>query len=165
MDLSHLQLTPCHLRWLDFALDSEIPVDDEVFTEFLLKDHIDCYKFIENHKANEIVYSYSSLDIWERTNALSLDESVHKLAINCTPSFRMYFCRQGENRGAGVPDWFYIAYPDIAIWMEANSDTLEILFDDIEEVAAHGKFINPWFFRAIIEIYKQVTKLRLECEL
>lgn len=149
-------------RWEGIAANSSIPLYmKNVIKDFFIVDNIDVDKYIENDLANSIVDT--GLDLWEFSNTFSMDKNVQKQKINCTKTFRAHFSNDRFNRGLDVPDWFYIAYPDVAYWMNKNTDSIEKELSGREsEFLTNGK-LGSIFFRFIIEKYKKENNRLLEC--
>jgi hypothetical protein len=130
----------------------------KVIDDFFIYDNIDFEKFIENQKANEICKT-SGLSSWEMANSLSAFGNSEK--INSTPTFREYFSENVSNRKPNIPEWFYIAYPDVEIWFR---DKMELIMDIVNEndnyYLIDGK-INDNLLRLKINEYLKYNSL--EC--
>lgn len=68
----------------------------------------------------------------------------------------------------GYPTWFYIAFPDVAIWA-INGDGLELIkkrFKGLsEEELTDGRHIRPNHLNDIIRMYINKTNRSLECKI
>lgn len=128
--------------------------DIRLIGDFLIPDNIDPKKYRSNSVANRAVINGMGLSITER---------IDQTKINCTPTFRENFSEDTLNRGLQVPDWFYIAYPDVAHWMNNSMGTLDRISSGREdEFINNGKPTNA-FFKEIINYYKDNVKSELEC--
>jgi hypothetical protein len=149
-------------RWKAIANNNANSNDFKKIVEnFFILDNIDIDKYIENETANSVVHI--GLNMWELANSVSLDSNVQKQKINCTKSFREHFSNNRINRGLGIPDWFYIAYPDVAFWMHENSKNIKNEISGRENVFFQNDEILPPFFRFVIQKYIQQTGNHLEC--
>ncbi|UMB59893.1 hypothetical protein MHL31_12515 [Lutibacter sp. A80] len=132
----------------------------DVIKDFFVADNIDFYKYAENEKANELSKG-RGLSGWEMFNRLSAEP---KPDINCTPTFRKHFADDFLKRSPSVPEWFYIAYPDVEVWIHKRAKIVES-----EIISNPGKYLtngmpNNNALRLIIEKYKTIVNLKLECE-
>ncbi len=147
-------------KWM--AVLAEAGITNEwkfIINEFFIKDNISIEKYQQNSAVNDMVDQFSGLEYWRMSNELSAYPEPEPY---CTQSFRRYFSENRFNRAMGVPDWFYIAYPDVANWMQNKLEQLENEFSDREEEFFSDNGVNPRFFRILIERYKQ-TRGTLEC--
>jgi hypothetical protein len=102
--------------WSDISKNDAVDFGlKKIINDFFLIDEIDYKKYYQNERANELA-SDGGLDSWEISN---VDDTK---AVNCTPTFRKHFANDTVNRGIGVPSWFYIAYPDVALWFDEKND-------------------------------------------
>lgn len=150
-------------QWKRLLKDTEISLElKEAIKHFLLIDNIDFEKYLENSRANDICLSGTGLDNWEMSNKLSAIENIEK--INCSQTFRKHYANDSLHRSPFLPNWYYIGYPDVAVW-----------FNDIKETyGAHisinkHKYItnnapNNNLYRFIINEYLKEHKY-LECSL
>ena len=71
------------------------------------------------------------------------------------------------NRAQGYPTWFYIAFPDVALWA-MGKEGFSIISDKFknytEEQLIEGKFIRPEFLNEVIQMYLRNTHNSLECK-
>lgn len=127
-------------RWLANMLeDSTSPEMKEAIEFFMIQDNIDLEKYIENQKANK-----------GQSNT------------NCTPTFRTNFINNRFNRAMGIPDWFYIGYPDVAQWMIENESIIDKDILDKQRELESGISINK-VIRLIIDKFRKHTGRKLEC--
>ena len=127
-------------RWLAEVLDdSTSPIMKEAFETFMIQDNINIEKYIENQKANK-----------GESNS------------NCTPTFRSHFISNRFNRAMGIPDWFYIGYPDVAQWMIENETIIDREILDKQRGSEGSVSINK-ILRLIIEKFRKDTGRKLEC--
>jgi hypothetical protein len=152
-------------EWNIVLSDNNVPDEFKAIVRlFFIKDGIDFNKYKENEKANSLIDSiYGGMEDFEIANSLSFDPDVRNLKINCTPTFKAHYVNNRENRNPFLPDWYYIAYPDVALWMHKNSD----LFKD-ESERRKDELVNedgpkPAFFRMFIDGYKKHAGKKLEC--
>lgn len=147
-------------KWM--AVLSERDITDYwkyVITEFFIKDNISVEKYQQNSRVNDMVDQFSGLESWRMSNQLSMYPEPE---LYCTQSFRKYFSENRLNRAMGIPDWFYIAYPDVANWVQNKLEQIEEEFSDREDEFFSDNGVNPKFFRILIERYKQ-SRGTLEC--
>ena len=106
-------------EWRDLLLDHNVDEDfKKLIKLFFVKDNISYLKFLENQKANEICKTIG-FENWEMAQSLSAKEN--KEIINCTKTFRENFADDILRRNPNVPEWFYIAYPDVEIWFHKRT--------------------------------------------
>ena len=126
------------------------PTYHKLISNFLLPYRISFFKFIFNKD-----YYREVVDKSERTRR-QIAPSLVKLMDDPT-------CRAN-----GYPHWFYIAFPDVALWaMIGNGNSIlkqEFAKLPMEKIIENGGFSIP-FLKMIIELYKQDTNNRLECEM
>jgi len=150
-------------KWRSFLSIPNIPIEFKlIIEEFFIKDEIDFTKYLENDKANDIINEFGSLESWQTTKSLSLYDDIAHQVIKCSPTFLKYYT-DDSNRISIIPDWFYIAYPDVAFWI---IDKLDDLVNEISqrehEFVGENDQPNLFFFRTMIEKYKFQGYL-LEC--
>jgi hypothetical protein len=149
-------------QWLVIQGQPEIPQEyKNIIRDFFLKDNILIEKYRENERANDTINGMGGLTWWEKMNKIS---SNPEPPIKCTPTFRAHFSEDKTfSRGAQTPDWFFIAYPDVAYWLQENMDYLgQILEPRRSEFMTPDGGLTPRFFRLIIESYKAKCG-KLEC--
>ncbi|MGD0342325.1 MAG: hypothetical protein ABSA76_11545 [Bacteroidales bacterium] len=152
-------------RWLEFIKDGDLSeFEEEVYRMFFMKDNIDIGAFQDNIMAYEISKSYGGLNIWEFANSLSDDPKIRNQKICCSPTFRADFANN-EVVPPGFPEWLYLGYPDVVVWMENNSELIDKEYADREEeISTDNGFFSFDFYRIMIDRYKhQVGKL--ECSI
>ncbi len=147
-------------KWISFLTENSEPLDKYwnnkwalIVKNFFIHDNIDFEKYSANAK-------------WEN-GRLSIYQKEEDL-IKCTPTYRKYFVKSTEkrklnNRNLGVHDWFYLGYPDVAVWFEENYENIEELFN------SRGLFFelnnedyNLEVFKYVVNEYKKI-KGKLEC--
>lgn len=145
-------------KWLKF-IDSVGQISDtteleELIINFYIPDKISLDKFLANQKSNAKARLGKDIEFLHLTNV-----------GKCTPTFKEYFSKNTLNRIPLLPDWFYQAYPDVALWIHMNKKSL---FNDIiknresEYVDEKGQ-IKYTLYRALINIYKKNANSKLEC--
>ncbi len=150
-------------KWVSVLDDNETTSElKKIIQDFLIKDNIDFDKYLENQEANSLARKIG-LDCWERANSLSIYDEVKNKKINCTPTFRKHFANDRSNRGLGIPDWFYIAYPDVALWLIENNSILEKEMESREADFFVNDKISNSLFRFLIDRYRNETRNKLEC--
>ena len=135
-----------------------------IIDQFLLKDNIDFKIYTENSRMNRILNEDYTLEIWHLMNKL---KEFPELEPVCSYSFQKYFSKDLMERAPGFPDWFYSAYPDVAIWFQNNLEELILAIgikseEDFEKYVIN-KQIKLELLRLIINHYKSV-KGSLECQ-
>lgn len=118
---------------------------DYIYQNFLKPDKIDPDKFNSNYVAN-FAANNMGIEIYERIEGEN---------INCTSTFREHYSSDIVNRGPSVPDWFYIAYPDVAYWIVNNLDIVDKINEDDE--------LTLQSIRKIVVFYKNNVNSILEC--
>ena len=110
-------------RWISFLNEVESPIDRIrtskwrfVVDNFLIKHNIDFDKYSANFNWNN--------------GRLLMDQNPNDIHF-CSESYRKYFATTTNewkltNRELGINDWFYYAYPDVAIWFEEHYEEIEI---------------------------------------
>lgn len=131
-----------------------------IIDEFFIKDNLDLNKYYENHKANSIIDGLNGLDYYEQVNSISLTK---KGSINCTHTYRRYFSNNKLNRGEMIPDWFYIGYPDVALWSIENEQIIDTALSNNRVSFFSENKIDIEYFRFLIDLYLHVMKTKLEC--
>ena len=92
--------------------DSQLKV---IIRDFFIRDNIIVEIYLENQKANETTkFGNGGLENWEDANNISMNSEP---PILCSKTFKQHFSNNRLNRGLQTPDWFYIAYPDVAHWL------------------------------------------------
>jgi hypothetical protein len=148
--------------WYEFLSTEDIKGEFKiVISDFMIKDSIDVDKFSANKRTNDIINEYGSLEKWKfiiKFDENPLDEIV------CTKSFLDHYTKDISTRGHGIPDWFYIAYPDVTFWLQTNLQTLfhEMNLENSTMISKDGFTLE--FFRALIDKYKGNNGL-LECSI
>jgi hypothetical protein len=150
-------------QWLNILNDERLPVYlHNAIKDFFIPDNLDFEMYVQNQEANSIIRNHNmSLDDWENINKLSVyDEG--KKPIKCSPTFRKHFSGYSFDRPMGIPDWFIIAYPDVAYWLSQNNSEIEQMFGDMmENFIEDGKLSNQ-FYRLTVNFYKEkISKLEL----
>ena len=137
--------------------DSQLKV---IIRDFFIRDNIIVEIYLENQKANETTkFGNGGLENWEDANNISMNSEP---PILCSKTFKQHFSNNRLNRGLQTPDWFYIAYPDVAHWFQQN---LAKFGNEMESKKAEFFDLNgvrPVFFREIIERFKTENG-KLEC--
>jgi hypothetical protein len=149
-------------KWLVIQGQPGIPQDfKNVIRDFLLKDNILLEKYCENERANNTIDGLTrGLTRWEMLNRIS---SNPEPPIKCTPTFREHFSEERLlSRGQQTPDWFFIAYPDVAYWLQENLESIEKILENRMEEFITPSGVNPKFFRLLIDSYKSKHG-KLEC--
>lgn len=147
------------LKFLEFAGCSQ--EEEHLFRTFYMADNIDLLKFQKNGEAIEISKAHGGLEFWEMSKSLSVDPIVRMQKVNCTPTFKAHFT-QNDYIPSGIPEWFYIAYPDVAVWIMENSKLLEKEFEGREHEFFSEDGPNLSFYRKMIDRYKSKVG-KLEC--
>lgn len=149
-------------KWLAFIQNEDLTKDEEeIFRMFYLADNIDMKKFIENGDANSMVDNIYNLDDWEMINSHSVDPNVKNFKIKCSPTLRSLL-NSHEPVPRGFPEWFYIVYPDVTVWIQENSKQIGEEFKGREDEILTENGPNLTFFRMMINRYKR-QKGKLEC--
>lgn len=145
--------------WLTVLIHPNTPNElKAVIQKFLIPDNIDIDKFSQNEQANEAVNEFHSLETFEMIGI----SSVNKSPVKCTASFRHEYVQNRLNRALGMPDWIYIAYPDVVIWLQQNMKRLEVEFAEREDELFKEDGPTDFFYRLIIDRYKS-ERGKLEC--
>jgi predicted ATP-binding protein involved in virulence len=149
---------PNRKKWkMAIARLSSKPYWQNIIKEFLIKDNISYEKYNGNYLTNKIVLEYG-METWRMMNEASMEP---KPEPSCTKSFEKYFMGGQLDRALAIPDWFYVAYPDVANWLENNIEELEKeLSDKVGEISNDRDKMR--FFRFLIQRYKN-TVGELEC--
>lgn len=148
--------------WLEIISNEDIRDEYKiVISDFMIRDSIDVDKFADNKRTNEIINEYHSLETYNIINSFS-ENPLNEIV--CTRSFKEYFTKDMFNRAMGIPDWFYIAYPDVTVWLQANLQSLEheLNLNNSTMISEDGPSLD--FFRAIVDKYKSRNGL-LECSI
>lgn len=148
-------------RWMSFLNEVESPIDRYgvskwrlIVDNFFLKHNIDYDKFYYNAK-----WDNDRLSIYQDKNDI----------YKCSPSFKKYFGdtieRKLTNKKLGVNEWFYHAYPDVAIWFEEHYVEIENYCNSVGYYYSfEDEKYNLHVFEYVINEYlKQQGKL--ECTL
>jgi hypothetical protein len=148
-------------KWMNIQanpdLDSQLKV---IIRDFFILDNIIVEMYMENQRANETTEVWSGgLEMWEGMNRISTNPEP---PIRCSKTFKQHFSNDRFNRGLQTPDWFYIAYPDVAHWFHKNFAKFETEMESREDELFGEDGIRPVFFREIIESFKAVNG-KLEC--
>ena len=149
-------------KMLGFIENSDLTEDEAaIFRMFYLVDNLDIQKLIDNTEANSKVDHIFKLDDWERINRLSADPIVRMTKIKCTPTLKKLL-DSNEPIPMGFPEWFYIAYPDVTVWIMDNSKSIGEEFKGREDeiISENGPNLN--FYRKMIDRYKKRVG-KLEC--
>jgi hypothetical protein len=150
-------------KWYSVLGDKDVPEEfKKIVYQFFLKDNIDFDKYVENQKANSLI-GFLGLKAWETANSLSIYDEVRDEKINCTKTFREHFADDRLNRALGIPDWFYIAYPDVALWLGKNLSLFERELELREKEFIIDDKPNLKVFRFFIDKYFLSTGEKLEC--
>ena len=148
-------------KWISLQTDSNMsPKFRQIIKDFFIHDDIVIEKYMENQRANATTEGWNGgLQNWEDLNNISMEKEP---PINCTKTFRQHYSNDRLNRGAKMPEWLYIAYPDVAHWFHANLKK----FNPELERRQHELFgkdeVPTYFFREIIERFKAANG-KLEC--
>lgn len=148
-------------KWLNVQ-SKQLPDSNfqAIIRDFLIPDDILIELFFENQRANNTTLDWhGSLEMWEGSNKISMNPEP---PINCTKTFRQHFANDRLNRGGQIPDWFYIAYPDVAHWFHKNITKFETEMESREDELFGEDGINPIFFRELINRFKTANG-KLEC--
>jgi hypothetical protein len=149
-------------NWLKIISSMDIQAEYKiVISDFFIKDAIDIEKFLANKRTNDIINEYNSLENWEYINQFDknpLDE------IICTKTFKEQYTKHISTRGLGIPDWFYIAYPDVTFFLQTNLQNIfnEMNLNNSSLISNDGFTLD--FFRAIVNQYISKNGL-LECSI
>lgn len=148
-------------KWMSIQanpnLDSELKA---IIRDFFIPDNIIVEKYLENQRANKTTEGRNGgLEMWEAANHISTNPEP---PIRCSKTFKQHFSSGRLNRGAEMPDWFYIAYPDVAHWFHKNLTKFETEMESREDELFGEDGIRPVFFREIIERFKTANG-KLEC--
>lgn len=145
--------------WLEISESLERHSEmKKIIKDFLIKDEIDFAKYTENEKADEISKG-CGLENWERINNLS---EFPKPSTNCTPHFKEHFANDSLKRSPFVANWFYIAYPDVEIWVHRDMKIIEPEFSNNKDFYLTNGRPNNNIYRLMINKYKS-QGLNLEC--
>ena len=144
-------------KWLK-SLNGKQQTDENaaILNKFLLKDNIDFDKYARNNIGNQLFREFGR-NIFDSAKLSTEPEmqAVLDARNNCTPTFKKYFTKKDKHRTPGFPEWFFIGYPDVVIWIQESmfyeGDEFELLhmgFDGFNGNKAE-------FFRYAIDLYKQ----------
>ena len=151
-------------KWSSYIDEKKLSSEDKyIVINFLIKDDILIENYRENNFVNNLFYIHSNLETWEDAQCVSADENVRSSKIKCTPTFRKHFANSRLNRSMIIPDWFYIAYPDVAVWLNNNLDNYEREILKYEKEFEKKSEIRFQLFRFFINEYKKNTQNTLEC--
>jgi hypothetical protein len=151
-------------KWFNIMANGDVEKDFKLIIEkFFIQDDIDLDKYMENNSVNNIIDEYGGLASFEDLKSISSDPELRNFVINCTPTFKEHFANNRFNRGLQVPDWFYIGYPDVALWMKKNDEIIDKNIEGKEDEFFSDKAIKVDFFRLLINLYKRETGKNLEC--
>lgn len=156
-------------KWLSISLDSSTPSQlRSVIDDFFIKDNIDYDKYNLNEKVDVMTDRFSTLESVEKIEGLSIYSSGYdpskRANRHCTPTYREHYSENKFNRGIGVRNWFYIGYPDVALWIEKNFSEIEkMVADKQSEFEEPSGGFNNRFYRFAIDLYKSKTGKKLEC--
>jgi len=149
-------------KWLGFLEFAGLNKDEEhIIRMFYMADNIDLLKFQENGNENEISKAHGGLEFWEMLQKHSADPIERMQKVNCTPTFKEHFTKN-DYIPQGIPEWFYIAYPDVTVWIMDNSKSIGEEFKGREDeiISENGPNLN--FYRKMIDRYKKRVG-KLEC--
>lgn len=155
-------------KWIAIQGNSDTPDNLIVIIHlFYLKDNIDYAKYLGNEAALSILkgWSVDSIEAWEKTENFSIYADSLERKVNCTPTFRNYNSENRYSPARGIPDWFYIAYPDVFEWLQndiPNKKFGALLENSSSEYMSNG-YPNVTFFRLVIDEFKYKNG-KLECE-
>jgi hypothetical protein len=165
--------------WTEMLHDSTVENElKEAIKHFFIPDNIDFNKFMNNFLANKIceqmgfgIADFLDLkqngllnenNIFINAEMLSFIERVEldkpDTTISCTPTFLKYYSEKGIIRKSELGEWFYIAYPDVAVWFE---DNFELFKRELQREYYFG-VVPIVLYKLIIERYKAQNK-PLEC--
>lgn len=152
-------------KWNLALNEDDIPDEFKAIIEnLLITDGIDFEKYLENEKANNLTEGFlGGLESWETSNSFSTDPAIRNLKINCTPTFKEHFANNRLNRAPFLPDWYYIAYPDVALWMHKNNKLLDSEIESRKNELFNEDGPKLAFYRWIINRYKNHISKSLEC--
>lgn len=149
-------------KWLSFIEYTDLSqAEEEVIRMFYMADNLDLKKFQENSHAISVVDNIFGLDDWEKINSHSVNPGVRNSKINCTPTLKILL-NSHEPIPRGFPEWFYLAYPDVTVWIQDNSKQIDEEFKGREDEILTENGPNMTFFRMMINRYKRL-KRKLEC--
>jgi hypothetical protein len=148
-------------KWMNIQSNPDLDTELKgVIRDFFIPDNIIVEMYLENQRANETTEGWNGgLEMWEATNRLSTNPVQ---PIQCSKTFKQHFSNDRLNRGALMPSWFYIAYPDVAHWFHKNLAKFETEMESREDELFGEDGIRPVFFREIIERFKTANG-KLEC--
>jgi len=132
---------------------------ENIITTFLKRDNLSPQKLTDNMTTNNIVTKYGSLDDYIIINRHSIYET--KMP-NPTKSFKAFFCDNIYDRPRGFPEWFILAYPDVALWININVKNSTPGFTNFNSFIGPTGELTINFFRQYIDMYKKAHSL--ECE-
>lgn len=146
-------------QWDIILQDDEIDFNfKHVIVHFFKKDNISLYKYNENLRANEAC-KRGGLSFWEGITSFSASEEDK---IKCTDTFREHFSEDELKRSPFVPEWFYIAYPDVEVWFHKRMKSYNNIVEERKsEFITDGRLNLNWY-RYIIDEYLKFNQ-KLEC--
>lgn len=143
------------VAWTKFA-KNELGRDaikgfDKIVLDFLVPDNINPTKF----HANLVVLSRGGLPV--------IDEDP---VINPTPSLEKFY--NPVARPLGFPNWFIIAYPDVASWVREQGN-MQSFFRKIfgkvteDQLLDEEQYLKCEYLRGLVDAYREGIADRLEC--
>ena len=149
-------------KWLKAQSSNATPQHlKKIINDFFIPDNIIMEKFMENQRADQAIEMFGGVRNWELLNEIT---SHPEPQFRCTLTFKEHYSNDTFNRGTHIPSWFYIGYPDVALWFHRNTDEIaqELNFDSREnELFGENEFL-PLLFREIIDRFKTING-KLEC--
>jgi hypothetical protein len=149
-DFFESEFTDNQIQWIGImeTEDENTPNNlKSVIQDFFIKDNILFGKYLENLKAKNILEKTSSLVQFEQTNGTK---------INCSFLFRKYFSERPFLPTTGLPYWFYLAYPEVANWIEINTNWIENeIGESLEDYTENGTLTHN-ILRFLLDKYKSV---------
>lgn len=127
-----------------------------IITNFFINDNIDFEQYLENQKGYNIVKEFGNFNSYIGMSNLSLS-SDKKQIFKFSPIFKRRFIDERFDPALGIPDWMYVAYPDVVYWFQDNIENLQNIFNKYENQYGQDLLL----FRELINEFKRNNVL--EC--
>jgi len=111
---------------------------------YFIPDFIDYEKFIRNSRSYVVYHKYGNYGAWE-----DLNRKINNPEPPLNPTFSFSKLDLLKHKAETIPYWFFIAYPDVAIWFGEKQKDPFYVFQIAEKYKGKIKD-NPYFTESIL---------------